>query len=92
MSTTSVSVEVHARTFYPTRVGPKVMFWLLRVGYLPIEHQTRQEDSDTGDRCHYVIVGVSDTRLRQIFVNRSLTDFSIIDDGVERPLTLDDLP
>ena len=49
------------------------------------------ELSDTGDDCHYNIFGVSNPRLLAVFINRALSDFSIVDGGIIRPLELADM-
>ncbi len=87
----SVSIEFHARKFYPTKVGPKVMFWQFDIKILPPEANANPELSDTGDDCHYNIFGVSNARLRAVFINRALSDFSIADGGIIRPLEIADM-
>ncbi|MGH6936353.1 MAG: hypothetical protein ACRED2_09255, partial [Methylocella sp.] len=69
-----------------SKVGPKVMFWQFDIKILPLEAKASPELSDTGDDCHYNIVGVSNARLRAVFINRPLSDFSIVDEGTIRPL------
>ncbi len=87
----SASIELHARTFYPTKVGPKVIFWRFDIKILPLGAKANQELSGTNDDCHYNIVGVSDKCLRSIFIPRPLSDFSIVDAGTTRPLELADM-
>jgi len=87
----SPSIEVHARTFYRDKVGPKVIFWQFDIKILPLEATANQELSDTGDDCHYNIVGVRDKCLRAIFIKRPLSDFSIVDGDEIRPLEIADM-
>jgi hypothetical protein len=61
------------------------MFWQFDIKILPPEANANPELSDTGDVCHYNIVGVSNPRLRAVFINRALSDFSIVDGGIIRP-------
>jgi hypothetical protein len=67
------------------------MFWRFDINILPPGAKANQEVSDTNDDCHYTIVGVSDKRLRSIFIPRPLSDFSIVDGGATRPLELADM-
>jgi len=62
------------------------MFWQFDIKILPPEVKANPELSDTGDDCRYNIVGVSNTSLRAVFINRPLSDFSIVDGGIIRPL------
>ena len=84
-------MEVHARKYYPTLVGPDVIFWRFDLAVLPSIASAKPDPSVTGDDCHYDIMGLSDTQLRSAFLNRPVSEFTIVDAGVQRAFCVSDI-
>ena len=43
------------------------MFWFLDDNQIPHNHQLIQQTTATGDHCHYIIEGITDTNARNYF-------------------------
>ena len=48
-----------------------------------------QDDSDTGDKCHHDLVGMTDKQLKKILKSNSITTFQYCRSGQPQSLTLE---
>ena len=80
----------HVRTYYSVVAGEPVIFWEVPDDvYDGCEFV--QETTDTGDDCHYNIVGLAKQRARSAIISALVSHFQICDDlGQHHPLTVQD--
>lgn len=90
----SGSVCAHIREFYSTIISKSpdiVIYWEFPVTGLPEVCTFAQEDSLTGDVCHYVISGIND-RIAKDMLPKNLDSITFCDaNNTPRMLTLDDM-
>lgn len=67
------------------------MYWRFNSVILPSEATITQERSPSGDDCHQSISDTSDKKLIDIITKVPLGEVTIVDCGVERAVTLDDI-
>ena len=95
------SICAHISKHYPGVGGDPAVFWEFDSGLIPSQCRIEQVDSDTGDKCHHEIKGVSKTSLNRVLRDLRKTwdigQLSICDplcgspDGF-RPLKPSDVP
>lgn len=82
----------HVTTYYKTVTGTPAIFWIFSKQILSSNCTLVQQNTNTGDTCHYNIMGLSDREAKNIFIKISLEEFQICDNiGNSRVLTLSDL-
>jgi len=93
MVASSGSVCEHIRRYYAGLGGPDPVLWHLDSGDFPSSCSLAQQDSSSGDQCHYNIVGLSNNKAGKLFkrLSSNLRDLYVCEDGEERPLTLHDV-
>ena len=90
----SPSICWHIRYFYSEVSRGPAIFWRFAAEILPTGCRLEQQDSATGDVCHYNIVNLSDGEARQLFQRYAsdLAAFQLCEaDGAARPVAEDDL-
>ena len=88
----SGDVCTHVRKYYPSGIsGEPPVFLRLKVDQLPATASLRQETSDTGDECHHLVNDVPKSVYRNIVKNTTLDKFEICDEGIPRPLRIEDI-
>ena len=84
----------HIRQYYGSLTSDPPIFWRFSTDVLPDHHLLEQEESSTGDVCHYNIKGITDKEARRVFksVWCDPANFSICDaEQRYRPLTTEDI-
>ena len=83
----------HIRQYYDRIAGAPPIFWKFHTDLLPDQCVIEQEDSLTGDVCHYNIHGLSEKQAREFFLQYAgqLHRFQICDPTGQRPLEQNDL-
>lgn len=87
-----VTICEHIREFYSGTASDPPIFWAFDTEALPVNHQLVQQDSPSGDICHYNLLGVPDIVMKKIINDVLITSMSICANGVHRTLTFADLP
>lgn len=64
---TSNSICSHIREYYQRTAGEPPIYWRFNTEILPAEIELEQEDSLSGDKCHYNIKGLHDKEARKFF-------------------------
>lgn len=64
---TSNIVCSHISRFYSAVAGEPVIFWCFIEDILPEGYRLEQENSSTGDSCHYNIMGLTDAIAKRFF-------------------------
>ncbi len=89
---TGSSVCAHIAKFYASVLGDPPIFWEIPKAVLPPNCQFIQDPSDTGDDCHYNLIGLSDRESRRIIKQAPLNEMSIcVENDEHRPLAESDL-
>ena len=84
-------VCAHIHEFYPSIVGDPVVFYVIDPAELPVPHTVLSTPSESGDECHREI-DVGKKPLYKAFRDkRGWENFQTCDNGVVRPMTLDDV-
>lgn len=80
----------HIEHYYPppTSSQPPI-FWEFDEAALPAGFTAEQQTTESGDVCHYNLVGVSDKAARDLLIRQSLAEFQICEGDLSRPLTAD---
>lgn len=85
----------HIRKFYPNVGGEPPVFWIFDEALLPQDSRLVQKRSDSGDDCHFNIVGrdvkALDKALRKLLKSQHLTAFLVCENGQHRQLQRDDV-
>jgi len=82
--------------YYKSVDEPPHIIWIFTRDILPDDCKISQKDSDTGDKCHYVIVNLSDNKAKKIFnkygnIPDNLDTLYICDNGRPRKLEKSDI-
>lgn len=90
---TSGSICAHIAKFYPNLTGDPAVFCMLENQDAPKDARFDETLSDTNDKCHREIDGVSNSAVKKFYHGRrSLENFSVcIGDGSYRKLQADDV-
>jgi hypothetical protein len=82
----------HIEQFYPppTSSQPPI-FWIFDETRLPADFTAKQQTTQSGDICHYNLLGVSDKAARDLLLRQRLMEFQICENETSRPLTSADL-
>lgn len=77
----------HIGYYYPppTSSQPPI-FWSFNEAILPTGFTVEQQTTQSGDVCHYNLLGVSDKAARDLLIRQRLADFQICEDEMSRPL------
>jgi hypothetical protein len=90
-----VTICDHVRKFYRNVGGEPPVFWIFDDANLPEGSSLVQKKSDTGDDCHFNIVGENvsalNKALRLWLKAQPVNTFNICDNGYYRPVTRADL-
>lgn len=87
------TICAHAEQYYSRRIrGSPTIFWRIGTAELAPGHELVQQTTDTGDECHYNIVGMSEQQCRELLHSKQVTDFEICDPNGSRKVTAEDLP
>ena len=86
----------HIRRFYEQIVDEPPIFWEFSPESLFTNVTLEQQDSDTGDVCHYNIKNLTDKNAKKVFKQEQRNSFSgmnicSIVDGSHRQFTLQDI-
>ena len=83
----------HARRYYQEESDNPTIFWPFPANILPPCHRLEQENSTTGDICHYNILGLSKRRARAFFKGFCVQpdDLRICEDSTHRPFLREDV-
>lgn len=83
----------HIREYYARVADEPPIFWRFSPHILPSGYRLEPQESDTGDVCHYNIVGLSDKQAEDYFRERAadLPSFRICSNHADRPLAERDL-
>ena len=83
----------HIAAYYPSRIrGTPPRFWRINRSELPAAHGLSQQDTESGDHCHYNITGMTNAECKSLLASKILADFEICDDDGPRPITALDPP
>ena len=93
MVETTGNVCGHIRRYYSDLGGGCPVFWQFSAGDLPSDCELEQEDSPTGDRCHYNIKHLSNNKAGRLFKRLApdLRGIYVCIDGDERLVQVEDL-
>jgi len=87
-----VRICEHLEKYYKSVSGIPPIFWNLDSKILPEKCEFIQKTSESGDVCHYNLVGLSAKESSDIFKQQHLSVFSICrSDGNYQPLKISDL-
>lgn len=84
----------HIRKYYGGTASEPPIFWCFTTEILPTGYRLEQEDSLSGDTCHYNIKGLSDKQAKKLFMKfaEKLEAFRIChNDGSHRTLARKDV-
>lgn len=83
------SICSHIREYYQKTAGEPPIYWRFNTEILPPDIELVQEDSPSGDRCHYNIRGLTDKNARKFFkkYNFDLSLFKTCRDNISVELT-----
>jgi len=83
----------HVRKYYGPVAGEPVIFWMFSTDIFPSCCRLVQQTSETGDICHYNLVGLSQGDAKQIFRahTSNLQEMWICEGDCFRPLERSDL-
>jgi hypothetical protein len=89
----SNSICSHIRKFYQRTAGEPPIYWRFNTELLPNKIELEQENSASGDECHYNIRGLSDREARKFFksYNQKLNLFKTCKNGNSVELEEEDL-
>lgn len=78
----------HIERYYPppTSSQPPI-FWSFNEAILPTGFTAEQQTTQSGDVCHYNLLGVSDKAARDLLIRQRLADYQICEGSESRPLT-----
>lgn len=81
----------HITRYYPppTSSQPPI-FWEFDEAALPAGFTAEQQTTESGDVCHYNLLGISDKAARDLLIRQSLAAFQICDNDMAHPLTAAD--
>ncbi len=81
----------HIEKYYPPPTSSRPpIFWTFDESVLPSGFGVEQQTTDSGDMCHYNLLGVSDKAARDLLIRQPLVAFQICDDNTSRPLATSD--
>ncbi|MEZ4866283.1 MAG: hypothetical protein R3C14_33510 [Caldilineaceae bacterium] len=81
----------HIKRYYPPPTSSQpLIFWVFEEAILPAGFIAEQQTTESGDVCHYNLLGVSDKAARDLLIRQRLTDFQICDNDMARPLATAD--
>ena len=81
----------HIAQFYPPPTSSQPpLFWAFDEAALLTGFTAEQQTTESGDVCHYNLLGVSDKAARDLLIRQSLVDFQICHNDMARPLTVAD--
>jgi hypothetical protein len=87
---TTGTICEHARRFYDDIAGTPIVFWRFSTQSLQIlypEANLEQQDSPKGDKCHYNIVGLSDSQAKRFFSPKIPIGFYYCCENIDTLLT-----
>jgi hypothetical protein len=91
----SGSICGHIRKFWetvPGIIGDPIIYWKFSDALFPAGRYTvEQQTSAKGDPCHCNVHGIPDAELYPLIENRPLNEFTVCDNGNDRPLAMHDL-
>jgi hypothetical protein len=87
-----VEVCEHIAEFYAGTASDPAIFWVFDDAILPPDNLITQQDSPSGDKCHYNLLDVPDAALRRIIIGVPIPHMRICDRLGARALSFDDLP
>jgi len=77
----------HIERYYPPPTSSRpAIFWVFDEAVLPAGFTAEQQTTQSGDVCHYNLLGVSDKAARDLLIRQRLADFQICEDEMSRPL------
>ncbi len=81
----------HIEKFYPPPTSSHpLIFWEFDEALLPASFTAEQQTTQSGDICHYNLLGISDKAARDLLIQCSLAGFQICEGSTFRPLTVTD--
>ncbi len=81
----------HIERYYPPPTSSQpAIFWVFDEAVLPAGFTAEQQTTQSGDVCHYNILGASDKAARELLIQQSLAEFQICESRLSRPLTVTD--
>src|SRR5258706_3915532 len=86
------SICDHIREPYASVGGEPPIFWIFAATALPPGYRLERKDSQTGDRCHHNLLGLTDRQLRNLIINVPLSAMSICRNGFHAQLQLANIP
>ena len=82
----------HIRKYYQSIAGEPPVFWQFSTDILPDHCRLEQQDTPSGDHCHYNILGLTDRQAKRLFKEQTqdLSGLFICIGECERVLQKDD--
>ena len=96
ISNSGSSVCSHLKQYYVSVDEPPHVFWPFEDKIIPSKCKFVQKDSDSGDKCHYVIENMSDKQAKRLFnqhgnLPNNLKKLKICDNCLPRQLKDSDI-